>query len=601
MAVMGKMREYTKVFLIILVLAFVGTIVFDWGMDLTGMRTQAGAIAEVNGKKIPVTLFYETYQREIDNMRQRTGQEPPESQLNFLRNQVWDNLVRDELVTQEINDRKIRATDQEIVHYIYKDPPEIIKQEATFHNEQGQFDFGKYNAALQNPGANWRPVEEYLRRSLPYQKFQDLFDATVLVTESQVREEYLKRNQKVSVRYILFPLEKFRQNDAPVEAKAIENYYKEHTDEFKEAEKRKIDYVVFSTNPTTKDSQAVHDLTQELLERAKSGEDFAELAKTYSEDESNRERGGDLGFFPRGQMVKPFEDAAFGAQVGEIVGPVPTTFGLHLIKVLEKKQENGEEKVHANHILLKFNASTETTSNARENANYFSSLAGETSWEEALKSEKLEAQSSALFVEGNGFVPGVGVNLTASRFIFKNEVGSVSEAFEVPQGLLVLRVAEIQKERIKPLAEVETQIKTKLQTEEAKQKAQQTAEKLYAELMQKGAAALDSTTVPDSLGVTTTEPFNRSGYLPVIGRDQDFIGTAFALEPNEISKPVKGMRGSYLLQLVSRDDLNESDYNSKKDGIRRQLVDRAKQEAFSQWYAAAKEKAKIKDYRDTYF
>lgn len=605
MAVMGKMREYTKVFLFILVAAFIGTIIFDWGMDVTGIKTQNNTIGKVNGKELHAQDFYRVYQQEIDNLRQRGGAEPSESQLDFLRNQVWENMVRDELVSQEIRKRDLRATDGEVVHYIFDEPPDILKQNPAFQNENGEFDFGKYQTALRNPNAQlqpfWRSVESYMRGNIPYQKFQNILDATAIVTESQVREEYLKRNQKVAVRYVLFPADKYRKADATADAREIEKYYNEHKDEFKEAEKRKIEYVIFSTRPTAKDSQEVRDLAITLKERAQNGEDFGELAKKYSEDESNREKGGDLGFFGRGQMVKPFEDAAFSGQPGDLLGPVQTSFGLHLIKVLEKATEGTEEKVHASHILLKFNASPETVSAARDSANYFSSQAKESSWEETLKSEKLKAQTSTFFPEGSGFVPGLGMNRNASRFIFKNKTGSVSEAYDTPQGFLVLRVSEAQEEHIKPFEEVKTQIESKLLSERWKQVADQIAGKFYAEIMQKGVTVLDSSTVGDTLQVATTESFTRTGYVSGIGRDQDFIGAAFALKSGQISKPVKGQRGSYILQLVSQDPFDEADYNSKKEAIRQQLLDRAKQETFSQWYADLKEKAKVEDFRENFF
>ena len=603
MAVMEKMRDYTKLFLIFLVVAFVGTIIFDWGMDVTGMKSRNTTIAEVNGKDISVQAFSQLYEQELDNMRRRTGSDPSEGQLDFVRNQVYENLIRDELISQEIQKRGITATDKEIVHYIFEAPPEIIKQQNTFHNEQGQFDYGKYQAALRDPGANWQPLEEYLRRALPYQKFQERFDASVLVTESQIKEEYLKRNQKVSVRYVFFPMDKYRAGGGAIEAKELEKYYQDNKEkEFKDVEKRLIEYVTFSTRPSVKDSQAVLVLVLTLKERVQAGESFADLAQKYSEDESNRERGGDLGFFKRGAMVKPFEDAAFAANAGELVGPVQTSFGVHLIKVEEKKTENNEESVHASHILLKFNTSNETMTAARDSASYFSSTAQETSWEEALKSEKLTAQTSAPFVEGNGFVPGLGVNRNASRFVFKNKAGGISEPFDAAQSYVVLRVKEIQPEHMKSLEEAKTQIETKLQSEKWKQAAQQAAEKFYADLLQKGPAALEDLAARDTLTVKATDqPFSRSGFVPGIGRDQAFIGAAFALKGQEFSKPVKGQRGSYILQLVQIDPFDETDYASKKETLRSQLADNAKQQAFNEWYTHLKAQAKIKAQRDMFF
>jgi parvulin-like peptidyl-prolyl isomerase len=627
MEMMKAMREKTHIVLGILLLAFVGLIVVEWGSESTIFRPkeQTGVIATINGHDIHYEQFYRAYEQQLEQYKQQTGQEPAENQLEYFRNQVWENMVREVLVTQEIEKRGIRATNKEIIHYIYNEPPEIIKQNPSFQ-QNGQFDNAKYQAALNDASADqfWLQVESYLRASLPYQKFQDAFDATALVTESQVRNDYVKRNQKATVRYIFFNPENYRkkasaqgQGDAggqiPVEKSAIEKYYKEHGQEFKEAEKRKIDYVIFSTKATRADSDTVRALAADLLRRARSGEDFAQLAQTYSEDESNRDKGGDLGFFKRGAMVKPFEEAAFAAKPGDIVGPVQTTFGQHIIKVVAKKTEaeenkdkkekgeeaNGEEMVQASHILLKFQPSRQTIEAAKDSASYFASLAQESGWEEALKLEKLAAQTSPFFDEGSGFVPGVGVKRSVSYFVFRNTAGAVSEALEVPQGFLVLRVAEVQGERIRPLEEVQAQIETILRSEKLKDFAHEAAKAARAKLDQN--MTLEDLAAEDSLEMKTVEPFARSGFVSGLGRDPNFIGTAFSLQPNQISPAVKGTRGSYLIQLLHLDAIDEADYQAKKETIREDLTNRARQSAFTEWYTHTKEKANIKDYRDLYF
>lgn len=95
---------------------------------------------------------------------------------------------------------------------------------------------------------------------------------------------------------------------------------------------------------------------EEIVKRVRGGEDFAKLAKEFSTDTSNKDKGGDLGWFGRGQMVPEFEQAAFTLKPGEVSDIVESTFGYHIIKLEERKTENKdghpEERVHARHILI---------------------------------------------------------------------------------------------------------------------------------------------------------------------------------------------------------------------------------------------------------
>ncbi|RMD97702.1 MAG: hypothetical protein D6814_08975, partial [Calditrichaeota bacterium] len=408
MALMANMREYTKVVLILLVFAFVGTIIFDWGMNVTGLRHKQGVIGEINGQEIPVDQYWRAYQQQLDNYRKQYGREATATTQEYLRNQVWDAMVRDVLVQQEIKKRGIKAYDDEILHYIVNDPPEILKKDSTFMNQNGQFDRSKYEAALRNPNANWKPVEDYLRSLLPFQKFQEEFNAAVFVTDSEVKDEYLKRYQKATVEYLFIDPQRFADAEIEIPEADIKAYYQEHKKEYQEPEKRKIQYVIYSKRATKKDSEEVRNLAKDLILRARSGEDFAELAKTYSADNS-ASQGGDLGFFKRGQMVKPFEEAAFNAKVGDIVGPVQTQYGLHIIKILGKKKEKGEPMVHAAHILLKFEASPSTIEAAKDSAGYLVAIAKEEGWDNAIASEKIQVQTSGFFPRGSGLIPGLGV------------------------------------------------------------------------------------------------------------------------------------------------------------------------------------------------
>jgi peptidyl-prolyl cis-trans isomerase C len=126
-----------------------------------------------------------------------------------------------------------------------------------------------------------------------------------------------------------------------VPEKEIKDYYESHTDMFKQPEQVKASHILIKVKPDAKESEQDEALKKikDIQEKQKKGEDFAELAKSHSQCPSSS-KGGDLGYFGRGQMVPPFEEAAFNMKPGEVSDIVKTRFGYHLIKVTDKKAES---------------------------------------------------------------------------------------------------------------------------------------------------------------------------------------------------------------------------------------------------------------------
>ncbi|GAB4327853.1 MAG: peptidylprolyl isomerase [Calditrichia bacterium] len=597
---MSKLREMTFVFIWILVIAFVALMVFEWGMDFTGMKGRATIVGEINGQKIHIQDFQKAIQNAYMQEKQRTGQEPDENRMAQLRDQVWESYIQRVLYAKEIERRGIKVTDREIFLQVMQNPPAEIRQNPSFQTD-GKFDIAKYQQALRDPNVDLTSLENYYREILPYQKLQEIITSAVVVTEEEVRNAYMEENIKAKIKYLMVPITSFTKDSVSVTEDEIKEYYNKHKEEFSVEEKRKLDYVIFSTNPSAEDTAKVRRLAEEVLKEAKSGVDFAQLADEYSEDPSVTRNHGDLGFFEKGRMVKPFEEAAFNAKPGEIVGPVETNFGLHIIKVHERKVENKQPKVHASHILLRYNASALTLEQARNAADNFAEVASEEGFKKAADQFKYEIKQTPEFPK-RPYIPGLGNLASAIEWVFKAKVDDVSKVHRTNQGYVVFRLAEIMEAGYRPFEEVKGICKNRVMQEKRKVLVRDFAKKIEAEL-QKGKTfeELKNFDPARTLVVDSTAEFSMSQPIPKIGKMPKISAAAFSLPLQKVSPLLETNRGAFFIIVTHRTPFDEKEYAAKRNALRRKLLSTKQNQFFTNWYEQLKENADIEDNRDQFF
>jgi peptidyl-prolyl cis-trans isomerase D len=343
------------------------------------------------------------------------------------------------------------------------------------------------------------------------------------------------------------------------------------------------------------DTNAVKKEAQSLAAQARSGGDFAALARQYSKDPSNAQNGGELGWFGKGRMVPAFENAAFKARPGEVVGPVRTQFGLHIIKV----HGRDSREIKLAHILMKITPSSQTKNDEFERAKDFAYNAKETEFTKEAQQMGFEVKDAPVQEKG-GVIPGVGILENATRWAFNNKVGSVSEPYSTPAGYVVLSVAEIKDAGVRPFDEVKESQRfpalRKLKIDKTKQMAADLRAKLGPADSLRKISALDP-----QIKVQETGPFTLGGSVPMIGRDPNFLGAAAGLQTGQISPPVQSFRGTYLIQLLSRSPFDSTAFASQKEMLNARLLQEKRSKVLSDWLAKLKEDAEIEDNRDMFF
>lgn len=599
---MTKLREMTFVILWILVFAFVGLMVFEWGMDFTGTQGRTNVVGKVEGEKITIEEFERAVSQAREMELNNTGKSPDFERSKQIQDEVWESFVQRVLLSREIKKYDIQVTNREVALFILNNPLPELQQNPQFQTE-GKFDIQKYREAVLDPqnAQAWMGVERYIQQTLPFQKLQELITSSAIVTEEEIKYEFMQQNMEAKIEYLHVPISAFSPVEIEVSEKEIQNYYKENKDDFKIEERRKVNYVLFSTDPSAEDSSRVYDLANDIIRQARSGEDFAELADQYSEDPSVQNNHGDLGYFDRASMVPEFSEAAFSAEPGEVVGPVKTRYGLHIIKVFDKKVEDGQEKVKASHILINFTASGRTIDDAVTNAESFQKTAEDQGFQLVADRFNYEVQQTTEFAKKN-YIPGLGVMPEAVEWAFGNKINEVSSIYRVAQGYVIFQISEIMPGGFRPLEEVKDICKNRLEMEKRQALAEGYAQTIKSKIQ--GAENLSEIAAQDTTNKTmydTTAHFKYNISLPKIGRAPAIVAAAFSLPLNTLSEMLETPRGYYFIRVLDGTEFNEEEYAQQHDSIKNRLLSQKKQQIFNQWYTQLKEKADIIDNRRMFY
>lgn len=596
--IMSSMREKTKVVLFVVLLAFVGFIFFDWGMNASGGGgAREGVVGKVNGEEITAEAYRRMRAQMAQTFEQRTGRAPEIQDNDALDEETWVALVRETLVQQQIERYGVTISDAEILELLRTNPPDEIR--AQFTNEQGEFDVAAYQAALSNPAlaAQWASVENYLRAMLPADKIQNYVGLNARVTTAEVHDRFVARNEKAKVRYAASLTATASAPESGISDAALKAYYDAHVADYAVGPRAVLEYVRIPKTPSAADSGAVRSDLEALRDDiVKGGQDFAEVARTWSDDTS-AERGGDLGTFGRGDMVPEFEQVAFALPVGQVSEVFQSPFGFHIVKVEERKTEAGKETVQARHILLRVEASNETLREASDRLDDLLVAVNEDGedWAKAAAAAGLTVERTPAFEAGSP-IPGIGLSRAAERFAFGAAPGEISrEPVEDELALWAFRLVERKPAGTAPFADVKDRV-IAAATEAARRDAAR--QRIEAAMAAAGAGgSVDAIAKAMGAEVDTTIEFTRDSFLPGIGRRDAFVATAFSLDVGATSGIVETDRGFFVIQSLERIAADESQFAEQQPELRRQLLMEKRQALITAWVEQLVRDAKIMDYR----
>ena len=579
--------------------------------DIFGGR-QGNEVGSLNGKPILFEDFNQLVSNEINRLDQQSGRLISDEEREYIRAVVWERLIADLIVQEQIEKNKIVVGDEEVLFQMKNNPPPFLQNSDAFQSF-GRFDLEKYLDAVLNPNQiDWKPIEDFMQNVyLPSYKLQQYVSNAAAISSNDVLEDYKKRflNYKVEILHVTEKAidQDFYNGllaDRPSDDE-LRNLYNENISDYDQPELRYLKYVKWPIMSNATDTLRVKLEAEDLIFRLNDGEDFALLANTYTEDPSNSAdpqnlKGGNLGWFNKGQLLPEFEIASFEAEKGSIVGPILTEYGYHVIKVNDKRTVDSNEQVNASHILLTIQPGRGTENELKDTASIFALEATEYGFFALADSLGLEIQDSNGLRKESIFVDNFGVGRSAVNFAFNNVEGSTSDAIKNDNFFGVFFLDKVSKETVISFEEVKEDLKNEFLSDFKKNHIKTLAESIKDN--NKGEMDL-SAIFQNNENLEYVAEANSAliGSFESIGKSNFIVGALANAKEGDILGPLPTLRGQAFLKVIDIADVVMSDFEEKKDAIRFSLLIDRQNAIWGNWLQALRDNADLKDYRYDFY
>jgi peptidyl-prolyl cis-trans isomerase D len=599
----------------VVIAAFILLVFVDFGGAGFQRQEQSDrTAATVGGETISIDDFKRQYQQSERQMQSIYGANytPELGRQLGIAVQALDGLIAKHILTAEAERMGLAVTAEELRTAILEIPG--------FKNESGVF-IGQedYQQTLRANGFTVADFEDELRSQLLVQKLRDVLSQTLYVTDQEIESSYRDQVERASIRYVQVDAARFSATAAPSAAE-LDTYFQAHRTDFRIPERRTVDFLVveprllratiqleeselrayYDANVAefTEEQQvrarhilltadgpeavaAARTRIEDLKRRLGAGEDFASLARQFSQDETTKDRGGELGFFSRGRYNPQLEEAAFAAKPGDLVGPIETDLlsqtGVELIEILDRR-EGGTADFESVRPRIQSRLLNDRSQAAADNA--AKELAAKIEEDDVTTAEGMRAlaqgregvafESAGPFTRDDN-VAGFGRGTAFTAKAFELERGKISEPIQVSRGWVILRVAGIEEARLPELAEVEQKVRDAAQVEKAKESAL-AAMKESADKVRGGAATLDQVATELGVEVKSTGSFNRSAPIGELGREPALSEAVFALDAGGVGGPVATRAGAVIFQVDELAKGDPGELATRRDELRQQVT-----------------------------
>ncbi|MGA0128642.1 MAG: SurA N-terminal domain-containing protein [Burkholderiales bacterium] len=621
----GFVGKYKKISWVIFGLIIASFALFGVQSYFTG--GSADSVANVGKSSISQQEFGYMVEREQERLRPQVQQNPQAAQYlqsDDFKRSVLNNMIQRRLILNAARSSGLAVSEDELI--------EMISTVGAFQDENGKFSHERYEQVLKAQRLSTAEFEEQVSEDVIVGRLQRVIAETAFVPNVTVKNLVRQRLQEREVSQLVFSPADYREamvvsdvdvkkyyddnqnlfriperakleyvvlNDEVASASVVvseqdlQEAYEARIADYQSKEQRRASHILISVTDNTDDSQwkKAKEKVDSVLTKVKANpKNFSALAKEFSNDPGSAENGGDLGLFEKGFMVKEFEDAAFGAKIGEIVGPVKTEYGYHIIRVDEVK--GGQT---ANFDSIKEDLEKEIRK-ARADEAYLKASQTFTdlvytefdSLQPVADNLKLTIQKSDwVGRDSGGFNPMLN-NPDLLTAVFSPEVLEEkrnTQAFEVQPGVLVAaRVVEHALEEGMKFEDVASDIKDFMKSERSLAKAKEAGEAALAKL-KSGEKVSGDWSKPGVVTLVNRQGLHAEGLSAVFGMNRTAL-PGYAGLVNE--------DGRYVIYRVTKVTDKEDEVEGQLEAGKRQITSMTQQQQGAQYLNSLREKANVR-------
>ncbi|OGL39569.1 MAG: hypothetical protein A3C43_10775 [Candidatus Schekmanbacteria bacterium RIFCSPHIGHO2_02_FULL_38_11] len=623
--VMRKNIKSLSIFLWLVIFSFIAF----YGVN-TRNPSETESVAVVNGDAISFSLYRQEYYKTQEFFRNILKENADEYLKTVdLKKIVLDRLIERTLLSQLAKKMEITATDEELV--------DRLKKYDVFLNERGDIDNDRIVNVLEKNRIDPKNFMEEQKQEILVEKMKKLIEDSAKVSTSTVRDEYIKKYEKIMVEYAFTPND-FYNDNVNVNESDTKSYFDKNKENYRKPKIRKVKYTIIDTNGFDKDlkigenevrdyynknidlyraknkevrarhilfslkpdapkeeEEIVRKKAEKVLKEARNGKDFTALAQLNSDEPMATVSGGELGYFSKGRMVPEFEKAAFSLKKGEISDLVKTNFGYHIIKVediLEAGTPRPFEYVKAEIRSKIINERKRSLGLEKANEVY-------NEWVKQKEKENLEEIRGNRIIsdeiEEGSFIKEMGRNTDVNRTLAELREGEFSKPFLTGNGWVVLKLEKIIPSSLSSFEEVKEKVRKDVGSEKSSQMLAERAKEWSKSLNNKLAF---KQIVDKKITVKESGEINRDSNLAGISEQENFKGFAFSLSEKNPATYFKAKDGYFLINLIKRIQIDEKDFEKKKNEFYKSLLAEEKNRVFTESIKNLKAQAEIKTYKE---